>query len=368
MICIDGAGTEYFKHCSLPNIKRICREGICSWESLAIVPTVTNVNNVSIVTGCYPEEHGIFTNCYYNVETGEEVYMEDEKMIKSETIFEKISRLGLKSAVITAKDKLRTLIGCGVDISFSAEQPSRMAVEEAGEPPNIYSSEVNAWIFKSAEATLQHFSPTFIYIATTDYIMHKYPPESPEAIAHMQLIDDGIGDLLDSFPESIIGVTADHGMSRKKIAVDLEKILSYKGVEAKVIPTVKDRYLPHHSNLSGSAYIYLRHAEDFKTVYDILLDVEGVEEILTVAEASRRFHLPKEKVGDFLVLGEESHVFGTLDSGAVEDVNLRSHGSLHEQVIPAVMYGLEDLSVELCENRLFANTVLDWLREKINRL
>lgn len=357
---------EYFKHYSLPNIRRICGEGVRLWESFAMVPTVTNVNNVSIVTGKYPDEHGIFTNCYYNVEVGEEVYMEDERMIKSEMIFEKLSRLGLKSAVITAKDKLRTLIHCGVDISFSAEQPSRMAIEEVGEPPNIYSSEVNAWIFKSAEATLQRFSPALLYIATTDYIMHKYPPESPEATAHMQLIDEGIGELVEKFSESLIGVTADHGMSHKKVAVDLEKTLSYKGVEVKAIPTVKDRYLPHHSNLSGSAYIYLRDSEDFKDAYDILLDVDGVEEVLTVAEASRRFHLPREKVGEFLVLGKKSYVFGTLDSRAVEDVDLRSHGSLHERVIPAMIYGLEDLSVEIYENRLFADIIFEFLKKGLS--
>lgn len=322
-----------------------------------MVPTVTNVNNVSIITGEYPAEHGVFTNCYYEVEEDREVYMESPEMIKSETIFEKASRSGLKSVLITVKDKLRTLLSCGVDESFSAEKPARWVVDYIGRPPNIYSSEVNLWIFKGAEAFMRKFSPDIIYIATTDYIMHKYPPESPEARRHMRLLDEGIGLILDEYPDSVIGITADHGMTAKKTAIDLEKVLAGKGVKAKVVPTVKDRYLPHHSNLSGSAYVYLKKIEDVEKAYDILRGVDGVEEVLTATEASQRFHLPQEKVGDLLVLGEVDYVFGTLTSGVIEDVDLRSHGSLHERVIPTILYGVEREG-EIDENRLLAQITL----------
>jgi len=358
LTCIDGAGTDYFKSCSLPNISRLCKEGICSWNSYAMVPTVTNVNNVSIVTGRYPAEHGIFTNCYYEVEGDREVYMESPEMIRSETIFEKASRLGLKSAVITVKDKLRTLLSRGVDYSFSAEKPARWTVDRIGRPPDIYSSEVNLWIFKCAEIVIEELSPDVLYIATTDYVMHKHPPESPEAHRHMQLLDEGIGLLLDRRPDSVIGITADHGMNAKKTAVDLEKVLAEKGIEAKAIPTVKDRYLPHHSNLSGSAYVYLKRPREVDEAYDILKDAEGVEEVIPATEASLRFHLPREKVGKLLILGKVDYVFGNLPSSTVENVDLRSHGSLHERVVPTIVYGVGGLKEKIVENRLLAQIVL----------
>ena len=361
LLCIDGAGVEYFKHSNMRIFREIRKEGVYIEDAKAMVPTVTNVNNVSIITGVYPALHGIFTNCYWDRKRREEIYMEDQSYIKTQTVFEKLSSNSLDSAILTSKDKLLTLLNRGAKIALSAEKPPKWITNKIGEPPNIYSSEVNKWLLDAALWILTHIDLPFIYIATTDYAMHKYPPESSEAKEHMIMLDEGIESMIDRFPDTLICITADHGMSDKKYAVDLSEHLRMKGVDSISIPTVKDRYIPHHSNLSGSAFIYIDSSRDIEAARTKLIDCEGVEAVLTRDEASEKFHLPREAIGDFFVLGKKDYVFGYLGGDVVKDVNIRSHGSLHEINIPILIYGLDGLAKELKENREVINAILPYI-------
>ena len=111
VICLDGCGPEYLAATATPNLDTLAG---CGWrvDGQAAVPTVTNVNNVSIVTGVFPETHGITSNYYLDRELGEGVYMESADYLLAPTIFERLARRGLSSALLTAKDKLRTLCQC----------------------------------------------------------------------------------------------------------------------------------------------------------------------------------------------------------------------------------------------------------------
>ncbi|MCJ7633359.1 alkaline phosphatase family protein [Candidatus Bathyarchaeota archaeon] len=93
LVCLDGYSPSYLRAAG-DNIRRLRREGYYSEFGKAVVPTVTNVNNVSIVTGTYPSEHGITSNCFYDREKGIEVYMESSQSITAPTIFEKLNIKG----------------------------------------------------------------------------------------------------------------------------------------------------------------------------------------------------------------------------------------------------------------------------------
>lgn len=71
----------------------------------------------------------------------------------------------------------------------------------------------------------------------------------------------------------------------------------------------------------------------------MLLSLPGVEAVLTRDEAARRFRTMPERIGELVVLGDRDTVFGET-SGPVEDLEptYRSHGSLHEQPVPLVIY------------------------------
>lgn len=364
LVCLDGCGPEYLSLSSAPFLKRLGREGYFV-EGSSMIPSVTNVNNVSILTGKYPKAHGITSNYYYDRETGKEVYMESPEFIKVSTILEQGAKRGLKTALLASKEKLRLLLSKGATISFSAEKPTDWVIKAVGQPPSIYSVDVNIWLFKALQETIRRQDPALVFVATTDYAMHMYGPRQSESKRHMKGIDRSLHMLLEKLEtkgeETLVCITADHGMSEKKRAVNLELILKRHGIHSRMNPIIADRYVIHHRNLGGAVYIYLKNTHDTAESLEILRKTEGVEAALTRDQAERLYHLDGNRIGDLLALGKKSYVFGLLPE-EINDVSLRSHGSLHERKVPIITnLPKSETSLPLKENKDLAPLVLNWL-------
>ncbi len=341
---IDGGGIDYFQAADIPNIRKMMQAGFVV-EGSSMIPSVTNVNNVSIVTGKYPSQHGITSNYWYHPETREGVYMESPEFVMTETIFQRIKSMGMRSVLLTSKDKLKRMLEPGTDFSFSAESPPKEVIEAVGPAEKIYSSEINHWLFRSLQYVIREYNPDLMYVSTTDYVMHKYPPTHEIAIQHMEGIDRELGELLDKYPEMEIYITADHGMNSKTKAINLKRILAAAGIQSEFVPVIKDRYVVHHDNLGGIAYLYLLSDGSSETdreklrerATEVLSNVPGVEEIYAREQAAASFHLLEDRIGDLLVLGTEEVVFGEYDD-AVREVCIRSHGSRYESKVPIIGY------------------------------
>ncbi len=357
LVCVDGLAPEYLEQCEAPTLREMARQGFCV-QGWAMVPTVTNVNNVSMVTASYPEVHGITSNYLLDRASGYERYMESADFILAETIFQRACRLGGSSILVTAKDKLRTLLGEGATHSISSEQPPDWIVNAVGPPPPIYSLEVNAWVVDAARHALTQHRADLVYIATTDYAMHTYAPGAEQSQQHLTLLDAALGRLLQQHGDIRLLVTADHGMSAKTRMLDLQAELASSGIRAMAVPVIKDRYTVHHSNLGGSIYVHLDDPEQANDAARCLVEVQGVDEALTRDEASERFHLHPERIGDLLVLGGPEVVFG--DPNQVElPTDLRSHGSLHEAAVPIIGCGPGLDQAFFRENRDLGRFVMD---------
>ena len=351
IICIDGCSPDYLRQADTPMLDALALGGFYK-EVRAMVPTVTNVNNVSIVTGTYPAQHGITSNYYRNRETGQAVYMETADFLLCETVFERVQRAGQRSALLTVKDKLRTLLDTGASVSISAEKPPAWLVERLGPPSNVYSLEVNHWLMAALRELMRgENAPKFVYVATTDYVMHKFAPESDEAIWHLSQLDQLLSETLNTVRGDVtIAVTADHGMEAKTQAVDLTRVLAGSGIPAEAVPIIKDRYVAHHQNMGGAAYIYLENRHHLLETVAVLETCPGVEKVLTAEESTTLFHLHPARIGDLLVLAKADTVFGTLQT-TEERVDLRSHGSLHEQLVPLIGYGGSSRTDWIAENK-----------------
>jgi phosphonoacetate hydrolase len=57
-VCLDGCGPKYIEQNDTPNIDKMTTNGFY-WIGNSVIPSVTNVNNVSIVTGSPLSVHGI---------------------------------------------------------------------------------------------------------------------------------------------------------------------------------------------------------------------------------------------------------------------------------------------------------------------
>ena len=358
VICIDGLDPEYLDMIETPNITNLIdlgfyKLGECVW------PSVTNVNNVSILTGEYPKTHGICSNYRYVKETCEEVYMESSDYILHPTIFTMAKNKGMETLLATSKDKLRTLLGKDATNTISSEQTNPWLNNSMGPPPPIYSLEVNAWTIKAAIYAIRKFNPIFTYITTTDYAMHKYPPKSNESKLHLQLIDSAIGDLYNQCPDSSILITADHGMSDKTNLIDPEKILLENGIDSHAVPLIKDRYVVHHSNLGGGFFIYVSETNKYDAI-KILNQVPGIDNVMSAEEAVNKFNLHPDKIGQIVITGSKETVFG--DSSQIQlPKGLRSHGSEHERAIPIIGYNIDSNSTDFTENRSIGKYVIDKL-------
>lgn len=335
-ICMDGCDPRYLKSSDIPNLKRMMQRGMYR-EGRSVMPSVTNVNNSSIATASFPSEHGITGNYYYDRATGKGTYMESPEFLLRPTIFEKARAHGYRTAFLCAKDKLRELLRKGADLAASAEQAPAELQRFAGVKPDVYSADLNYWTFRAARHLLRN-GYNFVFVSTTDYMMHTYAPEEAPSLEHMHEVDKLLGAIADDHPDIEIYFTADHGMNAKSKAVDLGGFLAREGIAAEAVPIIKDRYVKHHGNLGGSSYIYVKNAKDVEKTEKLLRTHAAIEQVLSNQEAAAKFHLKSDRIGDLLVLAKKDWVVGDLDT-IEEDVKLRSHGSLHESTVPILCYG-----------------------------
>ena len=348
IVMVDGLDPEYLECCPTPRIRELAGAGFML-EAKAMMPTVTNVNNVSLITASYPKEHGITSNYWLNQEDASEHYMESAEYVETQTMFQRAEAMGARSLLVTAKDKLRRLLSAGTTLNVSSEQPPDWVASGVGEPPPIYSIEVNQWVMQAANYILEREKFDLVYLTTTDFAMHTYSPKHPESARHLSLLDEAIGKIMDTVPDARILITADHGMSSKTKMINLEGVLADKGIHSQAVPIIKDRYTVHHSNLGGCIYIYLDDA-DTATALDVLNNTEGVDQAFSREEAAERFRLMPQRIGDIMALGAESVVFGDPAQVTMPE-ELRSHGSLHEERVPIIGCGPGFEGFEFRENR-----------------
>ena len=340
-VLVDGFGLDYWDRTPLPALKRMAAEGIFR-RGKAIFPSLTNANNVSLVTGAWPAEHGVTTNCYFDEASGTARFLEDPAFLRAETIFQRAAARGIRSALLTCKQKTLLLLGGATDVALCAEAPDAATVDRLGAPPPMYSAEVNDWLLSAALGLVRERPDLgLVYVHTTDFPMHAWAPEDPRSQAHLAMLDARIGALREAAPDATFLVTADHGMTPKTRCIDLAALCAERGLPVRfAVSPVADRLVRHHRGFGGVSYVYLRRAGDAGPVRELLLGVPGVEAVLTRTEAAARFRLMAERIGELVVLPDRDTVFGDLGV-PVERLaaDYRNHGSLHELDIPLLACG-----------------------------
>lgn len=364
-ICLDGCEPAYLDEAIaaglMPALVRIKEKGTVRFAH-SVIPSFTNPNNLSIATGRPPAVHGICGNYLYNPETGEEVMMNDPKFLRAPTIFQGFYDAGAKVAVVTAKDKLRALLGKGLKfddgraLCFSAEKSDTTTKKEHGidnaskhfglAVPEVYSAELSEFVFAAGVQLLKEFRPDVMYLTTTDYVQHKYAPGVPQANAFYAMFDKYLAQL-DELGAAIV-VTADHGMKPKHHADGSPNVVYVQDLldewlgkdAARVILPITDPYVVHHGALGSFATAYLPKGADREAVMAKLRQVEGITLVLGREDGCARFELPEDRMGDIILISGENKTIGTSEHRhnlAALNEPLRSHGGLTEQTVPFIV-------------------------------
>ena len=371
VICLDGCEPEYLdiaiSEGLMPNLQRIRKEGT---DALAhsVIPSFTNPNNMSIATGRPPSVHGICGNFLFDPETGEEVMMNDVRFLRAPTLFSKYYEGGSRVAVVTAKDKLRALLGAGLEfgedraICFSSEKADlatkadngiHNASEWLGRPvPEVYSADLSEFVLAAGVKILKEWSPNLMYLSTTDYVQHKFAPKQQGAKDFYSMADKYIGEL-DALGAALV-VTADHGMKPKHDANGKPSVIYVQDIldqwlgqaAARVILPITDPYVVHHGALGSFATAYLPVEVDINEITEKLSNLEGILLVINKSEAVKRFDLPSDRIGDIVIISTENMTLGTsVDRHDLEALKepLRSHGGLTEQEVPFIVNRKIDL-------------------------
>jgi phosphonoacetate hydrolase len=362
VVCIDGCEPDYLAQAvaagHVPWLKRTLAQGTALVAD-CVVPSFTNPNNLSIVTGAPPSVHGICGNYLFDVESGTEVMMNDPKWLRAPTILAALSGAGRRCAVVTAKDKLRKLLGKGMtgicfssekaDVASRAENGIADVLQLVGMPvPDVYSAALSEFVFAAGVALMRlapERRPDVMYLSTTDYIQHKHAPGTAGANAFYAMMDGYLAALEEL--GCVIALTADHGMNAKTRmdgAPDViylqDRLDGWLGAgRARTILPITDPYVVHHGALGSFATVYLP-ADAVADAAARIGALRGIERVLTRAEAAAAFELPADRIGDLVVVSERSVVIGTAaarhDLTALE-VPLRSHGGVSEQRVPLIL-------------------------------
>lgn len=364
VVCIDGSEPGYIERAIedglAPNFARLMKDG-ANLLAHSVIPSFTNPNNISIITGRPPMVHGIAGNYFYDPTTNQEVMMNDVRFMRALTIMKVFHDAGAKVAVVTAKDKLRTLLGHGLDmrsgraIAFSSEKADKATLAENGiaglldrvgmKRPEVYSAELSEFVMAAGVSILKRERPDLMYLSTTDYVQHKAAPGSQMANAFYAMMDRYV-DALDALG-CVLVLTADHGMNDKHLPNGEPDVIFLQDLfdawlgkdKARVILPITDPYVAHHGALGSFATAYLPAGTNLTDILSKLSAIDGVDLALSREDSCRRFELPPDRVGDVVVVSTIHKVLGSSRdrhdlSGLTEP--LRSHGGLAEQTVPMI--------------------------------
>ena len=369
VVCIDGSEPDYIERAVADGAMPFLSEALKTGSDLrgdCVVPSFTNPNNISIVTGVPPSVHGIGANFFFDRDSGEDVMMGNPKFMRAGTIYKAFFDAGAKVAVVTAKDKLTPLLRHGLDFStgraicFSSEKSDQATVADNGieranryvglPVPEVYSADLSEFIFAAGVKLIEEERADLMYLSTTDYVQHKNAPGSDGANDFYAMMD-GYFHKLDALG-AVLVLTADHGMNAKHTAEGDPDVIYLQDVldgwrnegttegTARVVLTITDPYVVHHGALGSFCTIYLSDGADADDIAGRLRDLDGILTVYGNAEGCKEFELPPERMGDLIVISEKHKVLGS----SVEhhdlsglDVPLRSHGGVTEQRVPLIL-------------------------------
>jgi len=348
VVCLDGVDPRYledaFGRDLVPRLRELAEQGVHA-TGRSQLPSFTNPNNLSIVTGAPPAVHGLPGN-HYLAPDGREVQLTDPSALRAPSIHAVLAREGVRVLTVTTKDKLRGLLAAGGVPCVSAERAAELELDGAGPVaglvdrpvPGIYDWDCSHYALELALALAARLGTELLYVSLTDFVQHAAAPGEELSDRYLAELDRLVGRALDDGWR--LGLVADHGMNAKPRVRFLGDVLREAGVGgARVVLPITDPYVVHHAALGSCCWIHVTE-DELERARDAVAAVDGVEEVLTREQAAAGLQLPADRIGDLVVLADAETALGKTE--AEHDLSalrgpLRSHGGRHEQAVPILL-------------------------------
>lgn len=267
LISLDGFRWDYVDRFKPPNLSQFIQNGVKAESLVPSFPSKTFPNHYTIVTGLYPENHGLLGNKFYSYDkkitytTGDRKMVEDGSFYKGSPIWVKAKKANMVSASYFFVGTEADIQGVHPDYYFKYDESikNEQRIDQAVK-----------WL-EMPEETRPHLIT--MYFSDMDNVGHKYGPDNDEKIKpELFDLDHNLGNLFKrvsetNLPVNII-IVSDHGMSK----VNTSNLLSIEEVKNDSMYSIIDNgaLLSVHlkKNVSfNKAFQYLKQKENNFKVY-----------------------------------------------------------------------------------------------------
>ena len=343
ILVLDALSSNYLSQMGeKSNLAKIAQDGACNLDARCIYPSQTLTNHTTIMTGVSAGAHGIIGNVRLGEDGLTTIKNREPEMIQVETIFEIAQAQGKKTAIVSGKNNLVKLFAAGCDVGTSNIQP----LSYLGSAPDLDTAETNEeyyemnltladWVFESLYTVLEKESPdlTLVNVQATDYIGHRFGPDSKEMKTCLKRVDKALGQLYKKMKKSgmlentTLIIVADHGMtaSDKAINLNVETMKNFPDAVAAIDGRI--------------GFIWL-NGNDEAAVTDYFANMEGVAAVFPGkdSEVAKSLGVASDINADLMLETEPGYVF--LPQPMIDEYK-GQHGSSNESdmVIPMIMVG-----------------------------
>jgi predicted AlkP superfamily pyrophosphatase or phosphodiesterase len=262
LVSIDGFRYDYAKLYGAPHLQEMTKDGATAPDGmLPAFPSVTFPNHYTIVTGLYPEHHGIVAMSFYDPVRKERYAFNDAKTVTDGSWYR-----GVPLWSLAEKQGMRAacFFWPGSEAEIAGERPSYYLKYDDALPDEERVDQVVEWL-KLPEAKRPHFIT--LYFGEVDHAGHKYGSDAPETRAAVRHVDGEVGVLRSKLaklhlPIDLI-VVSDHGMARQEGGwINLDQYADFSGVE-----TAGTLMYPQSDAEAAKLYAKLRIQSDKFKVY-----------------------------------------------------------------------------------------------------
>jgi predicted AlkP superfamily pyrophosphatase or phosphodiesterase len=261
LVSLDGFRFDYAVKYGATNLAQIAAQGASAPDGMIpSFPSITFPNHLSIVTGLYPEHHGIIENNFYDP-ARKEKYASRDTTVQDGTWYH-----GVPLWILAEKQGMRS--ACfywpGSEAEIDGTRPSHYLHYDGKIPYEQRVEQVIAWL-KLPAAERPHFIT--LYFSEPDSTGHETGPESPQTAEVVRRVDGVVGTLAAELktlhlPVDLI-VVSDHGMETVQGNwIDLDKF-----TDLSQFVTVGSLIYPPDDEAAARAYQQLRGASDKFVVY-----------------------------------------------------------------------------------------------------
>lgn len=309
VVCVDGFDPEYLdqgiKDGILPTFQSFLTHGYAGHGKSAM-PSFTNPNNLSIITGAPTRKRGIGGSYVYDKATRAEEMMLDDSHVTGPTILSKLSVMGKKIVVVTAKDKLRKILRHELapgSVCFSTEKLDQCSVAEHGieDVAEWLGAELSIRVLEAGLYMLRKSMGDVFYLTLSDYVQHKNAPGTKESNDFLFKLNSLLKLIVDE--GAVIGVTGDHGMSDKCMpsgdlnVLYLQDKLDQTYGEGSFICPITDPFVLHHGALGSFVRVYMYTDAPIAEVLALVKSQDQVEYAAEGAEAAEMLEMPIKNEG-----------------------------------------------------------------------